>query len=104
MPDWYKPATVVSEERLESRRRQVRAEAQRRIERLWPVWAQVNAMRGVYGKRATDEMAKCVDKHRAVARELLTRKDLSSLDVTRDDLWPKGESNGEVSNDSRETT
>lgn len=85
---WYKPASQVMEEKLESQKRSVRSEAKRRITGVWPEWAQVNAVRGAYGEEAKASMESWVDDHRTVVDALLARDDLVDLDVTDDQWWP----------------
>lgn len=86
-PEWYKPAAQVQAEKLEQQKQKLRSEAHRRIIEKWPEYAQLNAIRGVYGETAQQEMESWVDHHRTRYNELLERTDLIDFNPTNDELW-----------------
>lgn len=88
--DWsqLKTAEQVDAENRVTIEPAVRAEATRRIEKLWSKTGQSNAALGVYGEVETQACINWINSHREACQAILGRPDLMQLNIADNSLWP----------------
>lgn len=83
----YTPPEITQEQLRIFKEKSLQEETHRRVISVWPEYAQINALRGIYGEQAKAEMESFVDNHRIRYQELLSRDDFMEIDICDDRYW-----------------
>ncbi len=83
----YTPPEITQEQLRIFKEKSLQEETHRRVISVWPEYAQINALRGIYGEQAKAEMESFVDNHRVRYQELLSRDDFMEIDICDDRYW-----------------